>query len=209
MNIYIGVLKIVTNLKIKMKTRSIKIILVCILTATLAINGFSQTTDKCDQQCCKNVVRLKKEKVPKQVTENYDIEYTEPSNVSWQGYSEFNNEDDWYGYNDGLFTEDNPEYYIVEFTKDKTPQKVIYSKTGEKISTHKNLNSDLPQAVSLAISKGEYATWNLGTHKEEIFKDAEKDALRVYKVDVEKGEQKHILFYSVNGVLLKDKTMQP
>ncbi len=192
-----------------MEMKNIKIIVAFFLTVTFATNCFGQETVKCNQECCKKIAKLKNEKVPKQVTENYYIEYPEPSNVSWQGYSEFTNEDDWYGYNDNLFIEDNPYYYIVEFTKDKTPQKVIYSKTGKKISTHKNLNSDLPQVVTSAISKGEYAAWNLGTHKEEIFKDTDEDALRVYKVEVEKEEQRHILFYSVNGVLLKDKTIQP
>jgi hypothetical protein len=73
------------------------------------------------------------------------------------------------------------------------------------VATHKVLTSDLPKAVSATVSKGEYKTWKLGKDKEEIFKDSDKDQLKVYKVTVEKGKEKHTLFIQSDGKLLKDK----
>jgi hypothetical protein len=99
----------------------------------------------------------------------------------------------------------NPEYYIVEFNKDNTPVKAIYSKSGKKVAAHKMLTTDLPKSVTDAINIGIYKTWKLEKDKEEIFKDSDKDQFKVYKVIVEKGKEKHTLFYQTDGKLLKDK----
>jgi hypothetical protein len=45
----------------------------------------------------------------------------------------------------------------------------------------------------------------LGKDKEEIFKDTDKDQMKVYKVDVKKGKEQHTLFIQTDGILLKDK----
>ena len=41
--------------------------------------------------------------------------------------------------------------------------------------------------------------------KEEIFKEKKTDKMKVYRVTVEKGKEKHNLFYQADGRLLKDK----
>jgi hypothetical protein len=191
-----------------MKNKIIKVIALSILTATFALNSFGQTTVKTTEECGKKPTKIEKKKVPTVVTETYFREYPVTTYESWLGYPVFTNENDWYGYNPYLYSNEYPEYYIVEFTKDKTPHKVIYSKAGKKVATHKKLNADVPKAISLALSKGEYGTWKLGKEKEEIFKDSDKDDLKIYKVEVEKGKEKHILFYASNGDLLKDKTIK-
>jgi len=102
----------------------------------------------------------------------------------------------------------NPENYVVEFVKVKVPYKAVYSKTGQKIAIHRALTSDLPKAVSAVISKGQYKTWKVGTDKEEIFKDTDKDKLKVYKVDVENGKEKRMLYFQQDGRLLKDTIVE-
>lgn len=190
-----------------MKSNTIKIIASFVLATLLSINTFSQTSVKCTEQCCKTPITIGKNKVPKPVVDIYFSEYPVTTYESWHGYPNFIDENDWYGYNPNLYCEDNPEYYVAEFTKDKVPHKIIYSKAGEKIATHKAIIT-LPKAISLAITKSIYATWKVSKGKEEIFRDSDKDDLKVYKVVVEKGKEKHILFYQLNGNLLKDKEIK-
>ena len=156
----------------------------------------------------KKTVKVDKKKVPKEVNDVFIREYPAVDYYDWYGYPVYDYGDywydDWYDYGPYSYT-DYPEYYEVDFTQAKTPVKAIYSKAGKKIAIHKSLKSDLPKAVSAAISKGEYKAWKLGKDKEEIFKDSDKDQLKVYKVDVEKGKEKHTLFFQPDGKLLKDK----
>ncbi len=191
-----------------MKTKIIKVIAGCILLASFTMSSFGQATVKTTEQCGKKPAKIEKNKVPTVVTETYFKEYPIISNEYWYGYPEFDYRNDWYGFNPYLFEYEHPGFYVVEFTKDKTPHKVIYSKSGEKIATHKKLDSELPKPVSDAIAKSEYSTWKMAKDKEEIFRDFEMDKIKVYKVEVEKGKEKHTLFYSSNGDLLKDKTMK-
>lgn len=190
-----------------MKPNTIKLIASFILALLISIPVIAQTPVNCTEQCCKTPIKIGKTLVPKSVIDVYYNEYPVTTYESWHGYPNFTYENDWYGYNPNLYCEENPEYYVVEFTKDKTPQKVIYSKEGKKIATHKTVTT-LPKTISLAISKSVYATWTLNKGREEIFKDGDKDDLKVYKVEVEKGKEKHILFYQLNGNLLKDKEIK-
>lgn len=172
------------------------------------ISSYAQTAVKTTEVCGKKPAKIEKKQIPKVVTEPYYKEYPATLNENWYGYPTFINESDWYGYNPYLYATEFPEYYIAEFTKENVPQKVIYSKTGKKVATHKKITSDLPKVVSLTISKSEYSTWKMAKEKEEIFRDADADNMKVYKVEVEKGKEKHYLFISSEGVLLKDKTIK-
>ena len=142
------------------------------------------------------------------VSEPYYQEYPMTSYENWYGYPvyEYGNYwfDNWYDNVPYSYVE-YPEYYLIESSKDNIPYKAIYSKIGQKIAIHKSLKSDLPKAITAAISKGEFKSWILGNDKEEIFKDTDKDQLKVYKVDVVKGNEKHTLFFQSDGKLLKDR----
>jgi hypothetical protein len=105
-----------------------------------------------------------------------------------------------------LYRIENPEFYVVEFTKNNVNHKVVYSKAGKKIAVHKRIDSDLPKPIAKAIETSNYASWKIA--KEIIFRDVEMDKLKTYKAIVEKGNKKHALYYSSTGVLLKDKTIQ-
>ena len=194
-----------------MKTKTIKILAVCLMVLSANFSTYGQTTVKTTESCGKKPAKIAKTKVPARVTETYYKEFPLSATTyeNWYGYPEFDYQNDWYGYNPYLFEYENPEYYIVEFTKDKVPHKIIYSKEGKKIASHKKITSDLPVSVTSAISKGEYSTWKISKDKEEIFRDTDLDKMKVYRVEVENGKEKHHLFYSSEGTLLKDKTIKP
>jgi hypothetical protein len=190
-----------------MKIKSLKLIAGCVLIAFFAISSFGQAPAKASKDDGKKSVKVDKKKVPKEVNDVFIREYPVVDYYDWYGYPVYDYGDYWYDdwYDYGPYSYVNyPEYYVVEFTNDKTPHKAIYSKAGKKVATHKVI-SDVPKAVSAAISKGEYKTWKLAKDKEEIFKDNDKDQLKVYKVTVEKGKEKHALFFQADGKLLKDK----
>ena len=154
-------------------------------------------------------LKLEKDKVPKEVTESFYLEYPQTIHENWYGYPQYDYGNDWWDdwYDDNTYAySDNPEYYVVDFFGDSTKQKAIYSKSGKKIAIHKHLISELPRAVSDAINKSEYKNWTIGKNNEEIFED--KNEMKVYKIEVEKGSEKHHLYFHQNGKLLKDKKVQ-
>ena len=156
----------------------------------------------------KKPVKIEKTKVPKEVTETFYMEYPEDMyGEYWYGYPDYNYDSYWYDswYDPYVYT-DEPEYYIVDFTMDNAPMKAVYSKAGKKVAVHKNV-MNIPKPVTDAISKSDYKAWTVGKEKEEIFKDKKTDKMKVYRVTVEKGKEKHNLFYQADGKLLKDKKL--
>jgi len=146
--------------------------------------------------------KLDKTKVPKEVTGRFATDYPMTTYDYWFGYPA---QDEWYGY-DHDYSNDSPANYIVEFGKDSTAYKAVYSKTGQKIATYRSVPA-LPDAVSWALANGDYKTWTIGKEKEEIFKDKDSDSLKVYMVTVEKDGHKHILYFQSDRRLMKDKTI--
>ena len=185
-----------------------KIIMGGFLVASSVLNSFGQAPMKSIEEGGKMPAKIEKTKVPKTVTEVYVLEYPMATNENWYSYPAFADESDWYGYNPYLEGGVNPEYYIVEFnSKNKTPHKVIYSKNGKKIATHKKLSVALPVAVSNALSKGDYKDWTIQKDKHEMFKMKDTDKVKVYRIVVEKGMDRHALYYESDGTLLKDKRL--
>ena len=173
-----------------------------------AIPSYSQTPIvKTTEQAVKKPANILKEKVPILVTERFNKEYTSAKGEEWYGYPYYDFYTDWYGYNPYLSESKAPAFYIVEFTKNTVHHKAIYSKEGKKVAVHKKVNYALPKAVSDAIDDGPYATWTMTKEKEEMFRDTEMDKMKVYKVEVRNGNEKHHLFYAIDGLLLKDKTI--
>ncbi len=186
-----------------MKTIKIKMIAGCILLVFFALTSYSQEEDE------RNATTIERDNVPQEVMDNYNMEYPEITDENWYGYPNYDYGNDWYNdwYNDGPYSYvEYPAYYVTKFYVDKIPYTIVYSKDGKKVATHIMLYN-LPKAVSDAISKGEYKTWKLGDSKEEIFQDKNADLMKVYKVTVEKGNQKHALYFQSNGNLLKNKKL--
>ena len=188
-----------------MKTLKIKAITGFAFMVLFATTSFGQATTKSAKESMKKPVKIEKAKVPKEVTKSYFLEYPEQMDDFWYGYPAYDYGNYWYEdwYNPYVDVE-YPEYFVTEFTKDNVPHKVVYSKAGEKIAVHKSVVVT-PKAISDAISKGEYKTWKLGKENEEIFRDKDSDQLKIYEITVEKGKEKHNLFFQSDGKLLKDK----
>ena len=176
-----------------MKKTSISIMLSSALLILLVVDSFGQTVSKANTPAAKKHTKIDKNKVPKDVTMTFTTEYPTVTYEDWYDYPSFNYSDDWYDYDPYWFA-DNPANYAVEFTVNNVPYKSLYTKAGKKIATHRALSSDLPTAVQSAISKSQYKTWTVGKDKEEIFRDKDSDQMKVYKVTLTTGNQKHTLY---------------
>jgi hypothetical protein len=188
-----------------MKTIGIKMIVGCISLASIAMNSFGQDTMTTTKKGGKKTAKVMKVKVPKVVTDLYIVEYPSTTSETWYGYSSLD-ESDLFGYDTTLYIVGKPEYYVVEFTKEETPHKAIYSKSGKKIATSNRLKGNLPKAISDALANGAYKDWTVKAEKEEMRRDSDKK--KVYKVVVEKGKEKHALFYELDGKLVKDRKIK-
>jgi len=188
-----------------MKTINIKMIAGCLLLASLALNSFGQTTTKADKEKKKKQSKVTKGKVPKEVIVVFYKDHPTITEEGWYVYPSYDSENNWWDdWDESPYVSTlSPDYYEVEFTEDNTPTKAIYSKKGERLVTHKKFKNEIPKPVATAINNGPYKTWKVGSEKEEIFKDKEK--MKVYKIELEKGKEKHKLYYQEDGKLLKDK----
>ena len=187
-----------------MKTKYLTIVSAFILVLFLAASSFGQAPMKSVIEGGKKPVKIELAKVPTGVTESFYREYPVPTYQWWYGHPGFANDYEWYGYDPYFYESEYPEYYIVEFEKDKVAQKAVYSKAGKKIAVHKKIKTSLPTDVTAALAKTEYKLWKVAVEKEEIFKDGDNDVLKVYKIIVEKGKKIHTLYYRADGTLLKD-----
>lgn len=173
------------------------------LFSLISLTTYAQDYSKADSANSKMHPKLDKTMVPKEVTGNFYTEFPNTSDVYWYDYPTFDYLNDWYDYSPFWYSA-NPGNYAVEFKTDDVPYKAVYTKEGKKIAIHR-MTSDLPEAVSESIKKSEYKNWKIGKEKEEIFKDKDTDELKVYKVSVESGAKKHMLYYQKDGELLRDK----
>lgn len=167
----------------------------------------AKTTPTKEAKMSKHKKEIEKVKLPKVVTETFITEFPVVTNESWFGYPKFDFERDWYYHDPYMYSIENPEFYVVEFTKDNIKHKAVYSKKGKKIAVHKK-TLELPKAITTAIDKSKYGKWKIAKEKEVIFRDTEFDKIKTYKVIVEKGKEKHALYYSSEGNLFKDKTIK-
>ncbi|WP_449386701.1 hypothetical protein [Chryseobacterium lineare] len=147
-------------------------------------------------------------RIPNLVSQNFVNEYPKVTDAVWRGYPQQSFITEWYDDNPSAQSSQPAEYYTARFTSGKSHLKAIYTKDGEKISVRQMITSELPKPVLYAITNGDYSDWKIANEKEVIFKNNPRDAMKVYKIKVEKGPSKHDLFYSSEGVLLKDKTIR-
>ncbi len=181
-----------------------------VLLAGIILSGCNQNKDAAQTntdntaQAGKAKTKLDKNKVPKEITNLFYADYPTTTYTDWYGYPAFDYVNDWYDYDPSLYSNDYPETYVIEFATDTTSYKAVYTKGAKKVAIHKPI-SELPLAISTSISQGTYSTWAIGKDKEEIFKDKDTDQMKVYKVEVTNGTEKHMLYFQPDGKLLKDK----
>ena len=189
-----------------MKILFTKFLAVALLPALFTVNAFSQAPTKANAEELPEQAKVSKSEVPKEVTDAFYKEHDITVEPDWYRFPAYDYQNDWwdnwYEYNP-IASPYSPDYYAAEFTKDETTHKAIYHKNGKRVATHKKLKKDVPKPVLDAIANSMYKTWKLGKEKEEIFKDKEK--MKVYKIEVENGTQKHALFIQQDGKLLKDR----
>jgi hypothetical protein len=174
----------------------------CLVAATLALPVAGQTI--IISRISSSPVKKDSISVPVAITRNYELDNPLASHIHWFAYPSFDNDVAWYDYNPDLNTKAVTDNYSVEFVKGKTHQKAIYGRNGKKIATHGPLTSVLPAAISASIRNGIYKHWVLSNHKEQISQESNKDVV-YYKLLIQKGGQKHTLFFLANGTLVKDK----
>jgi len=183
---------------------NVKIIAGCALLTFFVTSSFGQVSTISGNVEAKKHALLDKNKVPRKVTYEWFKEYDVPANEQWYDFDPAFAGESWEEYDPFLFPPKHAKNYLVEFKKDNVPYYAVYTETGEKVVTHRRYNSALPNAISAAINNSEYKTWKIGNDKEEIFRDKDSDKLKFYKVSVERGSEKHILYFQQDGKLLKD-----
>ncbi len=192
-----------------MKNTTIKAIAGCLFCASFSLTSFGQSSVLPNDQGGdnpENNSKVDKSTIPGAISDSYTREFPSTSSESWYYYpGYYASESDWYEYDPyaTVMEDKQPRYYVVEFTNEKTPYRVVYSKEGKKLITYKTSIENLPKAVITALSKSPYKSWVITKEKEEIW--LATDEKRVFKVVVEKGKEKHVLFYKEDGKLIKDK----
>jgi hypothetical protein len=173
----------------------------------LVVNSFAQSPMTSTKEGGKKPTGIDRKTVPTEVTDTYVREYPSTTYETWYYYPGYSDTDEeWYIYTPSYTTvTDMPGYYVVEFTssKDNMPYTAIYSKEGKKMRTYRSIGDPLPKAVTDAFNKSTYKSWTLKKDKEEMWRDSDKK--KVYKLTVERGKEKHLLYYQEDGKLLKDK----
>lgn len=78
----------------------------------------------------------------------------------------------------------------------------IYSLKGQWVRTEHNIpNSELPTTVTAALKAGKYASWKI----EDVEEHATPQQPKLYKVKVETEAQKAELFFTPDGILVREE----
>jgi hypothetical protein len=162
----------------------------------------SLPTDK--ENSATTAITLPKIHVPKAVTDSFNKDYPVIGYDNWYDFSTSDNGAGWYEYDPSYANGQTPENYIVEFSYNGIIERAIYNNNGQKIAIHRKLTSPLPPDVTDAIQNGNYKTWTPTRDREEIFKRDASDQLKVYRIGMEKGNERHTLYFQQDGKLLKD-----
>lgn len=92
-------------------------------------------------------------------------------------------------------------YYVADFRDGKYEAEAWFSADGTWQMTETDVPySSLPAAVRNAFEAGDYAAWRV----EDVDKVERRDAETVYVIEVESGEQEVDLYYTEDGILVKE-----
>ncbi|MBK8366705.1 MAG: hypothetical protein IPL10_04575 [Bacteroidetes bacterium] len=182
--------------------------LACIVFTTVSVKGSAQEVKAPVENPKAVTTYVETSLVPSIILEKYTKEYPLRTLEVWHGYPEILDESDWFGCNPYLYNCVNPKYYVVDFTQNKIPYRVVYNLEGKKIAVHRSMDTKTIKAIAKAIMKTKYKDWKIAKAQEEIFKGDDADKLVVYKIEVTKGDNVHYLFYKANGTLIKDKEIK-
>jgi hypothetical protein len=148
--------------------------------------------------------KIDKKQVPKEIIYEYHKEYPEVSRENWYDFDPAFAGESWREYDPYAYATGHRRRYVTVFDKDSVSYTIIYEKNGKKVSGYKKMNSPVPSVIISAINRSKYKGWTVEKEMEEIFKDKDTDKVKVYRVTLQKGNDKHILYFQQDGSLLKD-----
>ena len=146
--------------------------------------------------------------VPKEVTNALKKEYPRIRVGAWYPRDTYAGEWNWssdntqYHYTSPYYNQEEPEFYENIYQLNGKSYSVIYGRYGTKVQTSVSLtNEEIPEAVLKELDNGEYKDWTKMPNKEMVTRgDTE-----MYKIRVQKGKKKHILFFNEKGKVIQRK----
>ena len=188
-----------------MQTTAIKKMLtgLTILT-TITINSFAQIPNPDRNKFENTTTKIEKNNVPKLIISNHYKEFPDTANNNWFGYPNYSINSDWFDKTINLSIVESPKYYIVEFKSDTILHRLTYNTLVEKINTYISIDNKIQTKIAKTLIDSKYKNWEITNEKEEIFRDLDLDILTVYKIEIQKNNKKRYLFYTENGLLIKD-----
>lgn len=192
-----------------MKIKVLKFLALIMTSVTLTVSTKGQNRENIATETIKNKpVEIPKTEIPIDVAQHFAKDHPTAKEEHWRGYPTKNFRDVWYDQVPSENSSPTSDYFVVEFIEGTTHREAMYCREGKEVVIRKKLMSTLPAPIYDDIKKGPYKEWKIAKEKEEIFRDSVLDQFKVYKIKVQKGSSKHYLFYSADGVLLKDKIIQ-
>lgn len=93
-------------------------------------------------------------------------------------------------------------YYVADFNEDNYEKEAWFTADGVWQMTETDIPNiaALPAAVKTAFESSQYAAW----HVDDIDKLERKDVETIYVIEVEQGNREVDLYYSGNGILIKE-----
>lgn len=186
--------------------KNAQIALMLLFIATTPLFSQTEKTETLTRTFENTTARIEKEKVPFLVADAFYKNKPTSKNENWYGYPKQNISTNWF--NDVVNETDLPMYYMVEFTNDTLLQRLTYNSLGEIIDTHKTIDPEIQTKIATAIIASKYKNWKITNEKKELFRDLDLDTLIIYKVEINKENEKRFLFFSENGLLIKDEVIK-
>lgn len=189
-----------------------KTILYTLLLLAISVASFAQTKDeKLLKEPKTTKKKIKKEHVPKEVSDAFILIYPNESITEWYAYPyywDFETGQLAVDSNDYLIEYEFPEFYEVEIIKDKKKHHVLFSRFGKLIHVRTPVSKEeLPKVITDAFNNSVYKDWTVEEERELI--QFSEPGIRLYSIRVKKGRQKHVLYYAEkDGKLIQVKKIK-
>lgn len=149
------------------------------------------------------VLTLKRGNIPPAVLKSADELFKGATQIKWgvfpnelKSYGWVKNKD----YNDPI-----DHYEICMLASNGSSVDAVFESTGELIRSRTvTKNVPPPSTIMKAIESGPYKGWTIAKDTE-VIKDYQKKIAEHYVVNLQKGNQKKTLYYTINGDVLTNK----
>jgi hypothetical protein len=146
---------------------------------------------------------LKKGNIPPAVLKAADDLFKGSSQINW-GVFPYELKD--YGWiRDPDYNQPIDHYEIHMHTSDGSEVYAIFESSGELIRYRMSKkNANLPSAITTAIARSEYKDWQI-IEDTEVIKSSQKKVVDHYSVKLEKGNDRKVLYFTMNGAEIANK----